>query len=69
MPRAKKTTPKKKAAPKKKAVKKAAERRKKAVSRKPDRRKGNIVGNFRGKEDSFFKKVRDGFRNLLSQPK
>jgi len=65
MPRAKKATPKKK----KPTTKKASERRKSNVGKKPDRRKGNVVGNWRGAEDSFFKKVRDGFRNLLSPPK
>mgnify|MGYP001230329684 CR=1 FL=1 len=60
MPRAKKTTPKKKAAPKKKAVKKTTERRKKAVSRKPDRRKGN---------DVFWTKVINGWKKIFSPAK
>tara|TARA_R100001082_G_C4283906_1_gene125131 strand:- start:443 stop:574 length:132 start_codon:yes stop_codon:yes gene_type:complete len=28
-------------------------------------RRKNIVGNFRGKEDIFFKKVRDGLKRFL----
>ena len=28
----------------------------------------NIVGNFRGSEDIFFKKVRDGFIEFLRSP-
>ena len=55
MPRAKKTTTSK---PKK------SERRKTDVSRKPNRRK-NIEGNWRGMEDRFFTKVRNGFRAIL----
>ena len=55
MPKAKKTITSK---PKK------TERRKEAVSRKPNRRK-NIEGNWRGIEDRFFTKVRNGFKALL----
>ena len=43
---------------------KKAERRKTTVSRKPNRRK-NIEGNWRGIEDRFFTKVRNGFKALL----
>ena len=50
MPKAKKT--------------KTSERRKKSVSRKPNRRK-NVEGNWRGMEDRFFTKVRNGFRAIL----
>ena len=31
-------------------------------------RRKNIVGNFRGSEDIFFKKVRDGFIEFLRSP-
>tara|TARA_Y100000741_G_scaffold361719_1_gene346186 strand:+ start:876 stop:1028 length:153 start_codon:yes stop_codon:yes gene_type:complete len=41
--------------------------RTKRTTRKTTRRK-NIVGNFRGKEDIFFTKVRDGFKKLLESP-
>ena len=30
--------------------------------------KGNIKGNFRGKEDAFWKSVRDGFIKFLKPP-
>ena len=40
---------------------------KKKVSRKP--RKQNIVGNFRGKEDTFWIKVRNGWKKIFSPPK
>ena len=50
-------------------AKKASERRKKDVTRKPNRRKRNVEGNWRGIEDRFFTKVRDGFKRILSPPK
>ena len=31
-------------------------------------RKRNVVGNFRGSEDIFFRKVRDGFIKFLESP-
>ena len=31
-------------------------------------RRKNIAGNFRGSEDIFFKKVRDGFIEFLRSP-
>ena len=31
-------------------------------------RRKNIAGNFRGSEDIFFKKVRDGFIKFLESP-
>jgi len=37
------------------------------VPKKKIRRK-NIPGNFRGKEDIFFKKVRDGFIEFFKSP-
>ena len=61
MPRAKKKT----------AVKTTRKKARKGDRRTPsDRRKksGNIVGNFRGSEDIFWKKVRDGFKKLLESP-
>ena len=39
------------------------EKKKKKVSPKK-----NIIGNFRGKEDLFFKKVRDGLIKFLESP-
>tara|TARA_Y100000310_G_scaffold84285_1_gene81113 strand:- start:43221 stop:43331 length:111 start_codon:yes stop_codon:yes gene_type:complete len=32
------------------------------------KKKKNIIGNFRGKEDLFWKKVRNGFKNFLKSP-
>ena len=32
------------------------------------KRKKNIVGNFRGKEDLFWKKIVDGLKNFLKSP-
>ena len=32
------------------------------------RKKKNIIGNFRGKEDRFWKKVRDGLKKFLESP-
>jgi len=32
------------------------------------KRKKNIKGNFRGKEDLFFKKIRDGLKKFLESP-
>ena len=40
---------------------------KKTTVRKYSKRK-NIIGNFRGSEDIFWKKVRDGFKKLLESP-
>tara|TARA_R100000458_G_scaffold49567_2_gene49227 strand:+ start:1840 stop:2145 length:306 start_codon:yes stop_codon:yes gene_type:complete len=34
----------------------------------PPRKKKNIPNNFRGKEDLFFKKVRDGLKKFLESP-
>jgi hypothetical protein len=31
-------------------------------------KKKNIVGNFRGKEDLFWKKIRLGLKNFLKSP-
>ena len=31
-------------------------------------RERNVVGNFRGSEDIFFRKVRDGFIKFLESP-
>ena len=31
-------------------------------------RKKNIKGNFKGKEDIFFKKIRDGLKKFLESP-
>ena len=31
-------------------------------------KKKNIKGNFRGKEDLFFKKIRDGLKKFLESP-
>ena len=59
MPRAKKTTTPKKRTTRKTQRRKTSDRRKKS---------GNIVGNFRGSEDIFWKKVRDGFKKLLESP-
>ena len=36
-------------------------------TKKTTKRK-NIVGNFRGSEDIFFKKVRDGLLEILKSP-
>tara|TARA_B100001123_G_C14584107_1_gene739318 strand:+ start:373 stop:570 length:198 start_codon:yes stop_codon:yes gene_type:complete len=63
MPRAKKKTTTKKPTTRKKARK--GERRASTDRRK---KSGNIVGNFRGSEDIFWKKVRDGFKKLLESP-
>ena len=49
---------------KKKIIKDGTELKK---ARSTKKRK-NIVGNFRGKEDIFFTKVRNGFRKLLESP-
>ena len=35
------------------------------VRRKDSERRKNIVGNFRGSEDIFWKKVRDGMKKFL----
>jgi hypothetical protein len=60
MPRAKKkTTTAKKRAPRKTQRRKTNDRRKRTSS-------GNIIGNFRGKEDVFWTKVVNGFKKLLS---
>ena len=40
--------------------------RKTVRRKKSDRR--NIIGNFRGAEDIFMKKVRDGFIKFLESP-
>ena len=39
----------------------------KIKTKRTDRRK-NIVGNFRGSEDIFMKRVRDGFIEFLRSP-
>jgi hypothetical protein len=56
MPRAKKTT---KPRPRKTQRRETTDRRKRTSS-------GNIIGNFRGKEDIFWTKVVKGFKKLLS---
>ena len=38
------------------------------MPKKYRRRSTNIVGNFRGAEDIFMKKVRDGFIEFLKSP-
>ena len=43
--------------------------KKKTTTRKKRTTKKNIVGNWRGIEDRFFIKVRDGFKRILSPPK
>ena len=35
---------------------------------KKNMKRKNIVGNFRGSEDIFFKKVRDGLLEFLKSP-
>tara|TARA_B100000809_G_scaffold239438_1_gene260988 strand:+ start:102 stop:278 length:177 start_codon:yes stop_codon:yes gene_type:complete len=54
---------------KKKPTKKTSERRKTNVGKKPDRRKGNIAGNWRGSEDAFFNRVRKGWKKIFSPAK
>ena len=40
--------------------------RTKKTTRKKVTRKKNVVGNWRGIEDAFFNKVRNGFKRILS---
>ncbi len=40
--------------------------KKKTTSKKTTPKKTNTVGNWRGIEDKFFTKVRNGFKRLLS---
>jgi len=47
-------------------------RAKKTTRKKTTRKKAtkkNVAGNWRGIEDRFFTKVRDGFKRILSPPK
>jgi hypothetical protein len=55
MPRAKKTTSKKRAG-------------RKIQRRKSEDRRKNIAGNFRGSEDIFWTKVINGFKKVFESP-
>ena len=48
---------------KKKTTAKTTTRKKRIVSKKHESK--NVVGNWRGSEDRFFTKVRNGFKALL----